>query len=52
MRGKLGRMGGRAGDRRQETGDRRQETGDRRQNPEEGFPMNRDVRFIATWLRH
>jgi len=36
----------------QKTEDGRQNPGDRRQNPEDGFPMNRDVRFTATWLRH
>jgi hypothetical protein len=30
----------------------REKTEDRRQDREEGFPMNRDVRFTATSLRH
>jgi len=46
------RVGRRAEDRRQKRGDRRQETEDRRQKAEEGFPMNRDICFAATSLRH
>ncbi len=33
-------------------GQGRQDTEDRRLNTEDGFPVNRDVRFTATSLRH